>query len=110
MLLWFACFGAAAIIIGMVQGLFFWLLLALRFWWVILLGVGLYYTYEGCSWVIQWLAAHQDPDYPIKDRLITAAMIWSIMGPIAIFIKSPWSDVVVDWLDRRFTTIPSKKS
>jgi len=57
MFLWFGCFAAAAVAIGMVQGLFFWLMLALRFWWVIFIGVVLYYAYTGAMAVLDMCPA-----------------------------------------------------
>jgi hypothetical protein len=49
MFLWLGCFVAAAVAIGMVQGLFVWMLLALRYWWVILACIIMYWLYQGAA-------------------------------------------------------------
>jgi hypothetical protein len=86
MLLWFGCFAAAAVGIGMVQGLFFWIMLALRFWWVILIGVVLYYAYTGVS---AFMEAYPTFGYYVHRYwwLAVFSMIWHV--------------VVVPWWRRR---------
>jgi hypothetical protein len=93
MLLWFACFVGACLISEAIAGVIFWIIVAIRFWWVIAIGVVLYYVWIGVGTIWAAIVA-MVAEYPALDRYLRH--YWWITVVIIV-----WHALVVPWWRRR---------
>jgi hypothetical protein len=92
MLLWLACFGAACLISEAIAGIIFWIIVAIRYWWVIAIGALLYYLWIGVSAVWAAIVA-MIAEYPALEDYLRHH--WWIMVLIVV-----WHMCVVPWWRR----------